>query len=101
MTSAGKSLRLNVADGAVHQFARPLESFLKRSSLVRGTSPNDAPEALVEDSVSPACAHQVCHPHPDQKVPKRSRMQDARIVDDDEGHAVWLARPPRRAWRTQ
>ena len=73
-----------VGDGIVHEFARSRESLRPEIGAPR----QDAPEALVEDPLGPARMHHAGVRDADQKVAERRRVQDARVVEDDECHGL-------------
>jgi len=65
-----------------HQRASAIERFGLQVRAVR----QDIPEALVEDEIAPLRANEPGPRDTDQEVSKRRRIQDARVVDDDESH---------------
>ena len=54
---------------------------------------SDAMEALVEDLFGPARMYHAGVRDADEKVAERRRVQDTRVVENDEGHRLWASVP--------
>ena len=67
----------------VHQLSRAPE----RGWVQLGTDADDASLPLVEDRIAPSSADEAGQRETNERVSQRSSVQDARIVDGNEGHS--------------
>ena len=70
-----------IGNSLIHQLAGPGQVTLKVRSLIKQVL-----DPFLVNPVSPFRREQTRGGKPDQEVPKRRRIEDTRVVDDDKTH---------------